>query len=213
MPGAINQPAVVLVEGKEDERFFGAFAKRFNLDKIQVIAVGGRTRFAERLRTIKSSPGFATVRYLIVVRDADKDAKAAFQSVQTALINAGLPAPDRPLVSTGNTHPVVTVVIMPGGERPGKLEDLCLDSVNQDPAFCCVDQYFECLKTRIPVEEFPQDFSKARVQAFLASRREPDLRLGEAAEKGYWPLDSEPFSEIKELLCKIGEQLGTSQGK
>jgi len=33
------------------------------------------------------------------------------------------------------------------------------------------------------------------------------LRLGEAAEKGYWPLDSESFTSIKELLRKIGEQL------
>jgi hypothetical protein len=59
----------------------------------------------------------------------------------------------------------------------------------------------------LPPEEFPQDLSKAKVHAFLASRREPDLRLGEAAEKGYWPLDSESFTSIKELLRKIGEQL------
>jgi len=203
----ISQPAVVLVEGNEDKRFFGALVKRLNLDTFQVFAVGGKAKFAGWLRAIKSSPGFATVRHLIVIRDADEDPKAAFQSIRTALINAGLPAPERPLASTGDTRPVVTIAILPGGDRPGKLEDLCLESVNQDPAFSCLDEYFKCLESCLPPEEFPQDLSKAKVHAFLASRREPDLRLGEAAEKGYWPLDSESFTSIKELLRKIGEQL------
>jgi hypothetical protein len=92
----ISQPAVMLVEGDEDKRFFGALVKRLNLDTFQVFAVGGKAKFAGWLRAIKSSPGFATVRHLIVIREADEDPRAAFQSIRTALINAGLPAHGRP---------------------------------------------------------------------------------------------------------------------
>jgi hypothetical protein len=45
--------------------------------------------------------------------------------------------------------------------------------------------------------------SKAKVHAFLASRYEPDKRLGEAAKAGYWPWDNEAFETVKSFLQQI----------
>ena len=64
----------------------------------------------------------------------------------------------------------------------------------------CVDRYFECLsQTEI---EGPKKvwMSKARLHAFLASRDRPGLRLGEAAESGIWPLETDAFRPLLELI-------------
>jgi len=65
----------------------------------------------------------------------------------------------------------------------------------------CVDRFFHCLTDEGCPQ--PQNTSKARVQAFLASRERPGLLLGQAAAKGYWPWDSEAFEEVKDFLAQI----------
>ena len=97
--------------------------------------------------------------------------------------------------------PEVTVMIMPGQGRRGALEDLCLEAVVDDPAMTCVDQFFECLQSESI--SHPKNTPKAKVQTFLASRPHERLRLGEAAEKGYWPWDSEAFEEVKVFLAQM----------
>jgi len=58
------------------------------------------------------------------------------------------------------------------------LEDVCLQSVENDPAMCCVEEYFGCLKKRL--SELRQNLSKARVRSFLVSR--------EVLEEAYFEL-------------------------
>ncbi|MCK4297946.1 MAG: hypothetical protein KAX80_00350, partial [Planctomycetes bacterium] len=95
----------------------------------------------------------------------------------------------------------VVVTLLPDSSRCGMLEDLCLESISDDPAFACVDAYFECTRRNgIP---HPRNMSKAKVHAFLASRRNPSLRLGEAAGAGCWPWDSPVFDEVKQFLQMV----------
>ena len=49
----------------------------------------------------------------------------------------------------------------------------------------------------------PKDMAKAEVHAFLASREEPDKRLGEAAEAGYWPLGDPAFGHLKNFVLNL----------
>jgi hypothetical protein len=69
-------------------------------------------------------------------------------------------------------------MVLPGGDRPGMLEDVCLQSVENDPAMGCVEEYFGCLKKRL--SELRQNLSKARVRSFLVSR--------EVLEEAYFEL-------------------------
>jgi hypothetical protein len=81
------------------------------------------------------------------------------------------------------------------------LEDLCLKAVVQDPAMLCVEQYFECLQQEeLPL---PDNISKAKAQVFLASRRKAGLRLGEAAQAGYWPWEAKAFEQVRDFLQHI----------
>lgn len=202
--GVLQKPVVLVVEGKDDERFFSAFFKHLGLEhRIEVVESKGKDKLPAVLRTLKTNPGFSQVHHLVIVRDADEDSGAAFQSVQNALEHAKLPKPKHPSESTIGTNPVVTVIILPICKKVGALEDICLESVIDDPALPCVESYFECLRAQgLPL---PKQLSKAKAHAFLASREKPDLRLGEAAEAGYWPWDKEAFGEIRQFFLGVVE--------
>jgi len=196
----VTKPHVLVVEGREEELFFGAFSKHLGLKDLQVLPIGGKEQLRRNLRALTLSPRFAEVVSLGVVRDANANPGAAFQSVRDALQAVNLPAPERPLVPAGDS-PRVTVMILPGESTPGMLEDLCLRAVAPDLAMLCVEQYLQCLQQQ--GLSLPHNMSKAKVQAFLASRPEAGKRLGEAAQAGYWPWDDKAFAQVKKFLRQI----------
>lgn len=198
---SISESNILVVEGDEDKVFFEALRQHLGLFRIQIMPIGGKTRLRNNLMALcKQSKFFQTVRSLGIIRDADDNPQAAFQSVCNGLQAAGLPVPDRPLARVGS-NPSVMVMILPDINTPGALEDLCLQAVANDPALPCVEQYFECLKQR--TSSFPKKLAKAKIQAFLASRVEAGKRLGEAAQAGYWPWDSRVFDQLKDFLKQI----------
>lgn len=196
----ITKPNVLVVEGREEVFFFGALIQHLGLQNIQIVEMEGKTRLKDRLEALTSLSGFAEVVSLGVVRDANANPGAAFQSVRGALQAVNLPAPERPLLPTGDS-PRVTVMILPGESTPGMLEDVCLRAVAPDPAMLCVEQYLQCLQQQSL--SLPHNVSKAKVQAFLASRPEAGKRLGEAAQAGYWPWDDKAFAQVKKFLQQI----------
>ncbi|NOZ07048.1 MAG: hypothetical protein GXP41_11975 [Chloroflexi bacterium] len=162
----ITQPKLLLVEGKDEVKLFEKLISDLGLVDIEIRSVLGKTKFRDNIATLPRLSGFGQVVSLGMVRDADKDPSGAFSSLRDALEAAGLPRPTKPLQSAGDT-PKVTVMILPDRERQGMLEDICLDSVREDPAMLCVDQYFQCLSEQI--KDLPHNLAKARVRAFLAS--------------------------------------------
>lgn len=197
----IEQPNLLVVEGREEELFFGAFIRHLGLQRIQTMPLGGKQQLRRNLKALALSPGFSKVLSLGVVRDANTDPDAAFQSVCSALRAVDLPVPKRPLVPVGE-KPRVAVLILPEAGRCGMLEDLCLEAATQDPAALCIEQYFECLQQAGLA--WPDNLSKAKVQVFLASRPRAGLRLGEAAEAGYWPWEERAFEQVRDFLQQIG---------
>ncbi len=194
----ITEPNLLLVEGNDDERFFKALMKYHGLQNVQIINVKGTSNFEHILKAISSSPQFrTTVISLGVVRDADTDIDIAFKCVTDALESANLPVPKSALVPKGE-NPQVTVMILPEEGEPGMLEDLCLKSVEADPAMFCVKQYCRCLQQKC--SSLPKNTSKAKVQVFLASRKEVGKGLGVASRDGCWPFHDAAFDEVKRFL-------------
>jgi hypothetical protein len=97
--------------------------------------------------------------------------------------------------------PNVCVFILPDCTRPGMLETLCMAAVADDPAIGCVEQFLECVQQQVTAP--PSNVDKARLHAFLASRSRPDLRLGEAAEKGHWPWESPALEPLMRFLKEL----------
>ena len=200
----IKKNKILVVEGKHDEHFFEALLIRLNLrNDIQIIPLNGKHRIRKKTEALVKLPNFANVTSLGIVRDANNDPLAAFQSVCDALRQANLPVPNQPLIPKEG-HPKVVVMIVPGPNQPGTLEDVCLRAVQNDPAMSCVNNFFQCISnTGSPL---PRHFSKAKVQVFLASKDDPDgptPHVGIAAKRGYWQFNDRAFNEINKFLRSI----------
>jgi hypothetical protein len=198
MPRPIEQPKQLVVEGTDAERLFAALLQTLGLINIQVQNFGGNAELRSFLKALKNTPGFVgTVTSVGIIRDAETDPRAAFQSASTALVQAGLELPQQPEQFTA-AIPRTGIFILPDALTPGMLETVCLKSVADDPATICVDDFFTCVEQTTGT--LPGNLPKARVQAFLASRSRPGLRLGEAAQAGYWSWDHPAFDSLKQFL-------------
>ncbi len=197
----IEKSRLLVVEGPDDRVFLSALLRHLGKENdFDIRSLEGVSNFNDMLRTFPGVSGFAQVETLGVIRDADQNVRSAFQSVCSALGNARLSVPKQPLTMVGE-KPRVSVFIWPDCESAGTLETLCLTAVHDDPAMGCVEQYFECLTQHL--ETMPKTPHKAHLHTFLASREKPGLRLGEAAEKGYWPWDQAVFEPIKRFLLAM----------
>jgi hypothetical protein len=201
--GPIKMKKLVAVEGNDEVRLINALSKSMNLNDIEVRPLLGVSDFPTKLKALVSTPGLSNVVSLGIIRDADEDSSAAFTSVCYALNKVGLSVPTNQLelIKNSDDGPSVAVIIVPLGAGRGMLEDVCMQSVVDDPAIECLNNYFICLEKKLSV--FPKNLSKAKVHAFLSSREESDLRLGEAAEKGYWPWSNQAFDCFKALLSSL----------
>ena len=199
-PEFIERKTQLLVEGNDQRNFFEALARRLSLPAIQVQNYGGVDELRAFLRVFVALPGFAKVRSMGIVRDAEgKSAVSAFDSVRSSLESAGLSAPER-AGARNPGPPTVTVFILPDNENPGMLETLLRKSFANTLEDRCVDAYIECLReTGIPVDR-PD---KARVHAWLASRPDPHVSAGVAAQKGYWNFNHPAFDDLRAFLSGL----------
>jgi hypothetical protein len=201
----IKKERLLIVEGKDEELFFDALLKHLNISNIQILSIGGKTKFRKNLGALLNRrEEFAKVKRLWITRDADDDFNSAFQSICDALKALELPVPKKPKIPTSSC-PEISIFIFPDNQSPGMLEDLCLkvlqDNTQDTPIIKCLEDYFCCLARRSP--EFPNNLSKAKIQAFLAAKKEPGKRLEEAAQSGYFPWDHPAFNDIKEFLFML----------
>ncbi len=199
-PRGITAAKQLLVEGKDAEVFLGALLKHMELTGIQIQNFGGKDELRGFLKALCVASGFVDVISLAIVRDAEIDPGATFQSICDGLRAADLPIPERTMVQVEG-RPQVSIMILPDATTEGMLETLCLRSVRDDPAMKCVERYFECLEQQVGSR--PSNMDKARLQAFLSSRARPGLLLGQAAHRGYWPWGSPVFDQVKQFLQQI----------
>jgi len=200
MPSVISKSKQLLVEGRDAQEFFAALLNHLALREIQVQNFGGVNQLRGFLKAFRSGPGFARVASLGIVRDAETDPVAAFQSVCSALRSASLPVPTQAMQPVGQ-NPRVNVLILPDATTPGMLETICLRTVAHDPVIECVTRYFQCVEQQ--TGRRPGNIDKARVQAFLASRHRPGLLLGQAAHAGYWDLSSPALEHVRQFVQQL----------
>lgn len=193
----ITHPKLLLVEGTHEEKLFNRLLRISSNIDIQVLPILGKYRFREQIEIISKMDNFSSIESLGLVRDADNSFENEFTSLVDALIHANLSAPERPMTLSGGT-PKVGIFIAPNNKNPGSIENLLLESVHDDPALKCVNNYMDCL-VRIQNMEHPHE-SKARVQIYLAKESDGELHMGIASDQDIWNWDSPAFSSIKDFL-------------
>lgn len=104
---------------------------------------GGNEQLPMHLKLLPNRPGFNdntnVVKSIIVIRDSERDAEAAEQSIHSILSNAGFSVPDNPCEIANpkdGTHNVyVAYVLFPdinSKKSNGTLEDLCLNILSKN---------------------------------------------------------------------------------
>jgi hypothetical protein len=186
---------LVLVEGSEDQALVVALIRHESLQDFHVHNMIGKDGWNGKLKAICRVRGFGKVASLGLVRDADSNGRAAWDSCRSTLSAAGLPLPTAPgQLQSG--RPSVAIAIIPGIEATGAVEELCLPSFEQGH-LACVDSYFRCLTVA------PGASSKAIVQTYLAGLQPPCRDLTVAARNQALDLAHPAFDSLKEFLYEM----------
>jgi len=196
----IKQKYILIVEGKNDELFFKALCEKIGIKNIQIIPLSGKGNLESKLKAIKNTSGFPTAKSIGIIMDADDDPTKTFQKIQNALWQIGLPPPQNPFQFNSKEKIKVGIAIIPDENEGGELEDLCIKIIENDPVFCCVEKYIECLKQK---DSGPKKPSKSKIYAYLSSKEIPEIRLGEAAQRGYLDLDHQALYKIKNFIKSL----------
>ena len=195
----VRKARLLLVEGDTDVDLFLRLCQREGISNIQIVPYYGKNNFRNVLGVLRVQSGFEAVNHLGIVRDADTDAQAALRSVQDALAHTGLPLPGQS-VTWGEGALRTLIQIMPPGRSEGCLETLLWRAIPESIA-SCIDDYIKC--TRVPSPG--SRHAKARVYAYIATQKKPELRLGESARAGYWDFDHPAFDPLKEFIRCLAE--------
>lgn len=196
-PHPIGSEVQLLVEGNDQLNFFDALCNNMVLSHIQIQNFGGVDDLRTFLSVLAKYPGIRDVRSMGIVRDAERSAQSAFQSVQNSLRRADLPVPSH-TAQTVSGSPSVSVFILPDNRNAGMLETLLCQTFQGDPIGDCVDDFLRCARSaggedlRIP--------DKSRAHAFLSTMPRPEVSVGVAARRSYWNLDHPAFREIRAFL-------------
>lgn len=191
----------VFCEGGDDLAVIRGVANKIELTDLRVEEFGGKDKLRKFLRGVQMRPEFSQekVSAIAIIRDADDDGDAAFQSVCDSLRANGLEAPAKNCEFTSGHLKVGVFVIGPKGGK-GMVEDLCLNSVSERPEFSCIDDYFRCIAEKSDRKHFS---SKAKIRVWMASHEDYGAHVGVAATKGYWPWDNQAFDSLKKFLQQL----------
>ena len=193
----IESNVQLIVEGRDQVGFSEAVLRHLGVTGVQIHDFGGVSQLRGFLGAFVATHGFNRVERIGVIRDAEGSAEDAFRSVQGALRNSGLPAPDRPEKRAAG-QPLASELILPGAGRPGMLETLLCKSFADEQVNQCLDEFFECVG-----EDSIKNPYKARVFAYLTTTSEPRHSVGVAAQQGQWDLEHEAFDGVRRFLQEL----------
>ena len=179
----------LLVEGKDPQNFFGALVKHLSLKDIQIQNFGGVNDLPAFLKQFVKAPDFGIVRRIGIIRDAEKQPiEDVRRSIESALKNTNPPIDDG----------LVKMFILPNNENEGMLETLLCKTFVDTDENSCIDSFLECVG-KLP-KNYLKRYDKARAHAFLATREEPHVSVGVAAQKGYWCFNHDAFADVSSFL-------------
>ena len=187
----VKKTKLIIGEGVEEEYFISALIKHLEIDDIQVFSYGGKHNLNDYLNLLQSSSEFSNLRSLGITRDADESFDTASQSIDDSIRRNKL-----------NERENLTIkkFVFPDNSSPGMLEDLCLRAID-DSDMGCIEEFFQCIKKNTNRES--NEFSKAKIHAWLSTQIQPDKRLGEAARAGYIDWNNETFNELINFIKSL----------
>ena len=209
----ITQNALLLIEGKDEVSFFGELFKYLNLQNVQFIDFGGKSKFKSMFDVLVADKSFNNVTKIAFIRDCDNsDIQSAFDSIKNIVLannnqnnlfhniiaNCSL---INNIVSDSTNTIKCGIYIMPDNKSTGMLEDLCLKTIEVKHESCCIDSFIKCLKFNNTFTS--TNLSKSKFLSFLASKKDNPNSLGIATKQGYIDFSNQCFDGIKNFIMKV----------
>jgi len=196
----IEQENILAVEGKDELNFFEAMLKFVGIGSVQIIDVGGKDNFKNRLSGLIQSEGaLEKIKNMGFVRDAEKlEADSSFQSICGILKKYELPCPNEICKPFENDGKKIGIFIMPDNRNCGMLEDLCIESIKDTPILKCIESFISCCENQD--KDIMTNTAKATMLAYLSTRPGIPNSLGLAARQNVWDFSKPCFDDIKQFL-------------
>jgi hypothetical protein len=197
----IKAKTIIAVEGKDEVDFFKVYLEFLGVEDYDVKDVVGKSNFRPKVKALVNTRDFDSVENLILIRDADNDANAAFTSLKNLIKEIGLEVPATKNSFSATGKPRVGIYIMPGAADTGMLEDLCLKIVQYPNVMLCVEEYLACVAKHGLT--LPPNVVKAKFLAYLAVMPDTVTSVGVAAKRGYFDLNSSELDDIRKFLQNL----------
>lgn len=183
----LDRAKLLIGEGDEEIAFFSSLLQHLQINDVQVEQSGGKHGLLKYLRALAKRSGYFSLQSIGITRDANGNLEQARAEIEGAVNELKRVADE----VNAAARPRVESFLLPDNTQPGMLEDLCLQSVSDDVAMPCVEDYFTCVNAK--ANRSPSPLAKAKVRVWLASHSVPDKRLGHAAKEGYWNFEHPCF--------------------
>jgi len=202
---------LILCEGKDTFKFIINFLEsdalkydiRFAND-IQALYFEGINNLRNFISIIKNMENYDKVNRILILRDAETDAKSAIQMIQSDLKKAGLPVPsDCNTWIIGDDNLGIAFTLMPtcsSEPTQGALEDLCWEILKGDPKMKDdVKNFVEQIKRTY--NSLGTHEHKSRLHSFLSvNDKYISLKIGQAASAGAFDWNSKYLAPLKSII-------------
>jgi hypothetical protein len=170
-----------------------------------MIDMAGKDKFRKDLPLLPKLDHFDQVTHLGIIRDAESNpAQDALKSICKILKTNLIPHPEKNKWIIKTEKLSVGIFIMPDNQNSGMLEDLCLQSIQEQPITHCLEQFKNCFyKTFSNNEQHTFNESKFKVQSYLATRVPIENSLGIGALRKHWDFSHACFGKIKSFLLEL----------
>ena len=207
---------LLLCEGRDEKEFLIAYLNNYLIplnqmfEDIQIIDFKGINQLTKKLRALKATENFDTVKGIAVIRDAETDAAGAQQSIISSLRSCGISSS----LFSSNPYYLFPYKDIDGHWQNGTLEDLCIDIVADDidnevsasHLLPCCNDFLETIKA-VRGSEFPRRHKNLLHTYFSATNKFVDLKIGEAAKAGAFNWENQKLNGLKEFLLTIVEMV------
>ena len=199
----IEKPKLILAEGRDAELFLVWARNTYRDDQdLQIIDFGGITELSSFLLNLPNMENFDNVESLVIVRDAETDADAAAQSMRNAMTQADLPVPAKSFEFAQQGTLKTAFMLFPGpDDSDGRLEDLCLRTIEQAELMTCVNDYLACARDQGIKHNRPH---KNKLHTYLSGTTEyVGLPIGLASREGAWNYEHNAMKPFKNIIQEM----------
>ena len=205
---------LILCEGRDAEEFLIAYLNYEALKSVpafsndfQVMDFGGINDLTSFVSALQKMDGFNQVESILIIRDAERDAENAINSIKTTLKNNYLSVPET-TNKWSDGSPKIGYLLFPTCEQSiisGTLEDLCLSILSEEHCadiLLDIDAFIDELKTKRN-RTFPHEFKTKLHTYFSVTDSYVSLKIGEAARAGAFDWQNDKLSPLKNFLSEI----------